>query len=155
MSQGDLHTCWGPGLKVYEVLLSIVSLLARPDFVNPLVQRVAHMHKLKPERYEELVREHTQQHAIPGAPSSQPSLTLFEHAALALTSLKYAPEELYDRINHTRFLNAVDLLPIKRWRYPVEPQRPEQPGPAHGEGNAVVEREDDGERPAAQRQRAE
>jgi hypothetical protein len=67
--------------------------------------------------YDAVVRQHTQRHAVPGAPVHEPSL--FEHAALALTSLKYAPESLYGQINDLRVLNAIDPLPIKRWRYPA------------------------------------
>ena len=119
-----LSAQWSPALTAYKVLGSICSLIYSPTFYDPLVARLARMHRLDAEHYDAIVRQHTQRHAVPDAPLHE--LSLFEHAALALKSLKYVPEGLYDRINDLRLLNSIDPLPIKRWRYPAQQQQAPQ-----------------------------
>ena len=142
-----LNAQWSPALTAYKVLVSICSLIYSPCFDDPLVARLARLHRLDAEHYDAIVRQHTQRHAVPDAPLHE--LSLFEHAALALKSLKYVPEGLYDRINDLRLLNSIDPLPIKRWRYPAQQQQAPQPGLAENEDgldepDADVELEDEG-----------
>ena len=129
-----LNSQWSPALTAYKVLVSIGSLIYNPCFDDPLRASLARMHRLDAEHYDAIVRQHTQRHAIPDAPLHE--LSLFEHAALALESLKYVPEGLYDRINDLRLLNSMNPLRIKRWRYPAQQQQAPQPGLAENEDGA-------------------
>ena len=74
-----LNAEWSPASTVYSLLVSIFSLFYSPFFDDPLVARLARMHRLDAEHYDAIVRQHTQRHAVPDAPLHE--LSLFEHAA--------------------------------------------------------------------------
>ena len=133
-----LNGQWSPALTAHKILVHICLLLHEPNFDETIALQpgLASLHKRDAEHYDAIIRQHTRRHAIPDAPVYECSL--FERAALALDSLKYVPDVLYDRINDARLLDARRPLPIKRWRSikrwrcPDPPPRAAEPGPAEG-----------------------
>ncbi|KAK4594607.1 hypothetical protein RGQ29_018333 [Quercus rubra] len=55
---------WSPDLSISRVLLSIFSLLADPNFDDPLVPEIAHMYKTDRVKHETTARSWTQKYAM-------------------------------------------------------------------------------------------